>query len=123
MPVSNLRFGELLQGIPERVAPDDASASAEIRVTGKGRMTLVVALPASVMSPGGNSIPVQFAANDALYRIGTGEMQAFDPRSPLTVTVPGSSGAITLFVGGTVSPSSLQAPGNYTATITVQAFE
>lgn len=123
VPVDELRFGTLMQGVPTRVAPTDAASRADLHVNGKGRMTLVVVLPATVNSAGGQAIPLQFGANDGLYQIGTGSMLPFDPRSPLTITVPNSAASVTLYIGGTALPSLSQAPGSYAATLTVQAFK
>jgi hypothetical protein len=123
VPVSNLRFGTLLPGVPTRIPPADLSGAAKIQVTGKGRMTLVVVLPAFVTSPNGQNIPLQFSANDGQYMIGTGPMRAFDPRSPLTISVPAAQGKVELFVGGTAVPASTQAPGNYASLVSVQVFQ
>lgn len=123
VPVSNLRFGTLIPGVPTRVPPTDLTGSAEVQVTGRGRMTLVVVLPAFVSSPNGQNLPIQFAANDGQYMIGTGPMRAFDPRSPLTITVTGASGKVSLFVGGTAVPTSTQGAGNYTGIVSVQVFQ
>lgn len=122
IPGQPLRFGTLLPGVPTRVAPTDGTARADIQVTGKGRMTFVVVLPASVTNISGQTIPLQFSANDGLYQVGKGPLNTFDPRSPLTITVPASGGAVTLYVGGTAVPSSIQPPGSYSALLTVQAI-
>ena len=70
VPVSELRFGVLTAGIPTRVEPTDQAGGAQIDVTAKGRITVVVVLPALLVSPAGHQVSMQFTAADGQYRIG-----------------------------------------------------
>ena len=122
LPITDLRFGDLMTGIPTRVPPTDAARRAEVHVLANGRITIVIVLPATLAAPTSNTMPVTFAANDGLYQVGSGPVQSFDPRSPLNITVPSSSGLVRVWVGGTATPSTMQAPGDYNASIVAQVF-
>lgn len=121
VPVSELRFGVITAGIPTRIAPTDATGAAQIDVTAKGKITVVVVLPTLLQSPAGHQVPVQFSAADGQYRVGNRAPVAFDPRSPVVINVPGNS-TVSITVGGTALPTMTQAPGSYSGAITLQVF-
>lgn len=120
--VQGLRFGTLIPGASQRVTATD-EGRAEVVVSTRGRITVVVNLPTELTSSAGSeAVPVSFDASDGRYRIGTGQLQPFDPRSPLTVTIPGNAGTLTIMLGGAVDTASNQSSGAYGAMITVQVI-
>lgn len=119
-PASGLSFGELFQGTPVHVAPADAARRAEIHITGRGNLTIVLGLPAALTSAGGAVVPLQYDAADGEYQVGNGQVRPFDPRSPLSVNVPNSTMVLRIRLGGTAVPGATQPPGTYGASVTVQ---
>ena len=76
-------------------------------------------LPAVMTRAGGATMPISFAGNTAGYSDpqSIGSQVAFDPRTGGTVTA--TDGRASVFMGATVTPAVGQAPGSYTATITL----
>ncbi len=116
----DLTFGIVLPGLPATVSRLDAANSGQYGIRGASRTEVRVelTLPATLDSPGGASMPLQFGAGDGGFSVrpAIGSSQAFDPRVPL-VTDLSSSGRLFIWLGGTVLPASSQAQGNYSATI------
>jgi hypothetical protein len=116
----DLTFGTVLPGMPTVVSRLDAANSGQYRIRGT-RLTEVrvdLTLPATLDSPGGATIQLQFGAGDGGFsrRPAIGSSQVFDPRVPL-VTDLSQGGRLFIWLGGTVLPTPTQEQGNYTATI------
>jgi len=77
-------------------------------------------LPSAMIS-GGAQLPLQFGANDGGYSSVPIVLvsQVFDPRLPLTTVI--TRRRLYVFLGGTALPGAQQAPGVYSATITLTA--
>lgn len=120
-----LGFGTLSPGLNVSVNPASGSGRAELEIVGTGRFTMALDLPAEMVSAGGHRLPIAFGATDGLLTLrgGGGKTSTFDPRAPLDLTLTGGgsggSGAF-VYLGGTAKPPRDQAPGEYSAVITVR---
>ena len=120
----NLTFGTLFPGVAETIVRTDAANAGRFDVTG-ARLTEVrvqLTLPPVMAAPSGATMSLTFGPGDGGFNTqnNIGAAQAFDPRVPLVFRLP-SSGRLFIWLGGTVVPSATQAPGAYTATITLTA--
>ncbi len=116
--VRDLAFGLVIAGVPTTVSPGDPTRSGEFTVDAPrgSRISVSFALPAGLTGPPGASLPISFTNRDALATgLGRGA-QAFDPRRSRTFRFP-RAGVMTLYLGGTASPSTGQAPGAYMAPV------
>lgn len=118
--VRALDFGELLPGTVVRVPATDAGSRGEFVISGSGRVTILMELPAQLSGEKG-TVLMAVGARDGLYQVNNGELLTFDPRSPLTVSLPSTGGSIVrVFFGGTLVVATAQPPGWYDANVTVQ---
>lgn len=115
-----LNFGDVLAGVPLRVARTDPARSGQFDLRGAKDLDLMLqfTLPDAMTGPGGASLELRFDAGDAGYSPTESitAQQSFDPRSPFTVRLP-TNGKARLFLGGTVSPAPDQRGGDYTAPV------
>jgi hypothetical protein len=124
--VRPLDFQTLVAGVPKHVARTDPVWSGEFRFTTGSLITQVTLdVPSRLNGPGGASIPLSFSSSDAGYSP-TGNInnqtQTFSPNGEtITLWLTGRRTA-SIFVGGTATPSAVQAPGNYSAPITLEVF-
>jgi hypothetical protein len=119
-PVQGLAFGQLQPGVAATIQPTDAARRAEYSVTGSGTFVLTMALPPRLTSAAGHQIPMNYATNAGRVRWRTFGIQfTFNPNNPYTLWLPFFAGGGTVYVGGTASPAASQAPGVYTATMTL----
>jgi hypothetical protein len=119
-PVQGLTFGQLQVGVPLTIAPTNAARRAAFDVTGSGTFVLTTVLPTHLISGGGNTLPLSFAANSGrIHWRNFGIQLTFDPKSPYTLWLPWLAGGATVYLGGTASPGPTQAAGLYTATMTI----
>ncbi|HET9948383.1 MAG TPA: DUF4402 domain-containing protein [Longimicrobiales bacterium] len=120
LPGQGLAFGQLQVGVPTNVPPTDATRRAEYDVTGNGTYVLDFILPANLVSGTGALLPVTFPTNAGLVVWRTLPLQfSFNPNNPYTLWLPWLIGGASVYLGGTAHPSPTQAPGYYTATITL----
>jgi hypothetical protein len=123
-PSQGLTFGVVIAGVPTAVSRTDALNAGQLEIRGsRGTQVRVdFTLPAAMTGPGGALMPLTFGANDGGWSQTPSIATAlgFDPRVPLFATLSGN-GRVYLYLGGTVTPAARQAPGAYTATITVTA--
>ena len=116
----DLTFGIVLPGLPTAVSRLDAANSGQYEIRGERRTEVRVdlTLPATLDSPTGATMPLQFGAGDGGFsaRPAIRSSQVFDPRAPL-VTNLSPSGRLYIWLGGTVLPAPTQEQGNYAATI------
>ena len=117
----DLRFGTLFPGIPERVLPTDAGRAGRFRIRGPRNMEIVMTftLPAVMVGPGTATMPLSYAANDAIYQPrggGAPPPVAFDPTVPFINRLPNNRRA-RVFLGATATPSFSQTAGDYTAAV------
>ena len=117
----DLRFGTLFPGIPEVVLPTQGNRAGRYRIRGPNNMEIVMTftLPAVMLGPGAATMPLSYAANDAIYEPrggGAPPPVAFDPTAPFINTLP-NNGRARVFLGATVTPSFSQTAGDYTAAV------
>jgi hypothetical protein len=119
--VQGLRFGVLSSGIPTVISPLDASRRATIELVGAGQVSVSFELPPALRTDGGApALPLRFGPADGRVTFsGSGRVLVFDPSHPVSFTIPPGSGGATVYLGGSAEPGTRQAPGAYTAGITV----
>lgn len=120
-PRGDLAFGQLIQGLPTRIAPADRAAG-QFRIRGQSRAEVLVVftLPFQMTGPLGQTLPLSFQAGDATWTTGGNPRSAiaFDPNVPLVASFA-ASGTMNFFLGGTASPAADQGAGDYAGTITL----
>jgi hypothetical protein len=120
-PQQDLSFGTLTPGTPRVVTTSDVANRAEVELVGSGSITLEVVVPAALVSVGGQTLPVVFGPSDGMLRHKKGgQSVTFQPGTQFSFTMPPGIGGGFIWVGGTAQPSSVQAPGVYTGTLTVR---
>lgn len=121
IPLQSLGFGSVVPGNAEVVPPSDAARRAEFEVRGARRFTMELVLPTQMVSPAGEVMPLSFLSTDGMISwLGFNRPpKSFDPSAPETVNLPNPSAGALVYLGSTVVPDALQAPGTYTATVTV----
>ncbi len=115
----NLSFGNVFPGVNKAVLLTDAGAG-RFDITGQASTPVNLAftsLPTNLAS-GGNNLPVTFSAGHNTTNSAAGST-SFAPGSGASTSLSGS-GALFVFVGGTVTPAVNQVAGTYTATVTLQ---
>ncbi|HET7234389.1 MAG TPA: DUF4402 domain-containing protein [Longimicrobium sp.] len=121
LPVQGLRFGTLASGIPTVVSPLDGGRRASIELVGAGHVTVSFELPAGLMTgSAGPLLPLRFGGTDGRVTFPrAGGSLVFDPAAPVSFDIPPGSGGATVWLGGAAEPGPRQAPGVYSASITV----
>lgn len=122
--VRGLDFGATFGGIARTVLPTDVT-SGEVTLTGGANAEVAVtftSLPATLTGPGA-PIPLAYGAgagahNTAGTRAGA---TTFDPSVGATTRLNNSTGLLSVYVGGTVTPAANQVAGTYTGTINLSA--
>lgn len=121
--LQDLQFGNVLPGFPTAVSRLDAVNAGKFGIRGANNAEVQVdlTLPASLVS-GGSNLTVQFGPADGGYalRDRINESLPFDPTVPL-VTNLSNRGRLFIWLGGTVVPTPVQAPGAYSGTIVLTA--
>lgn len=124
-PSSDLTFGTVLPGIPTAVPSTDATRAGtfEIRGESNASVRIEMILPPAMISASAAQIPLAFGPNDgsASSNRGQGNRILFDPWQPL-ITVLGRNGRLYVRIGGTAQPASAQAPGSYSAIISLTVY-
>jgi Domain of unknown function (DUF4402) len=118
----NLTFGTVTQGISVHISKTDGTNAARFRVTGLLTAQITFGLPSSLTGPSGATLPISFGSTDAGWNTSgnISSQTTFNPNTGTTVSIP-LFGAATIWLGGTVTPSSTQRTGSYTGTITITA--
>lgn len=120
--IRNLAFGPVIVGIPSTVAPSDAIRSGQYRFTAPAgaRVRIDFDLPSQLGGPSGAKLPIKFAKTDAVA-VGNAAGSVpivLDPNPKANQKYDmGANTAVNVFLGGTVTPATNQAPGSYVATI------
>jgi hypothetical protein len=132
-----LTFGSLIPGAGATTVLPSSASAAEYRVTGTTghrSITITIALPATLVGPGGQTIPLNFNGNyAALCEIdATGVCQAASYFEWNPVTTPTQSDTpqrykpgrprytyndYSVYLGGVATPSATQSAGRYTGAI------
>lgn len=121
LPVQGLTFGTLASGMPTVVSPLDASRRASIELRGSGHVTVTFELPGGLKAEGRDALlPLRFTPADGRVTFPrSGRALVFDPAAPVSFDIPPWAGGATVWLGGSAEPSPRQAPGSYSASITV----
>lgn len=122
--VQGLDFGSTFGGIARTVLPTDVT-SGEVTFTGGANAEITITfttLPATLTGPGA-PIPLTYGAsaaatNPAGTRAGA---TTFDPTAGRTVRLNNTTGLLSLYLGGTVTPPANQAAGTYVGTVDLSA--
>jgi len=116
---SDLNFGvDIVPGYKRIIAKTDAT-SGRISISGQPSKQISISfVTPSALSNGSSKMPITFATTDAGYQIPGGSVIAFNPTTVTNATF-GTAGTMTIFLGGTVTPSGTQDGGLYTAVVTV----
>ena len=120
--VRPLDFGSILAGAPTSVLRTDATRSGRFDFVAQNTDVVIVSLtlPSAMDRAGGGSMPLAFSGSDAGFsqQESVTDQVTFDPRQAYLATMS-KTGRGSVFLGGTVTPAFNQAPGSYTALITL----
>jgi len=120
-PRQGLSFGTLSPGVPEWIAPTDAARRAEVELVGAGDYTILVDVPAALVSAAGGAMPLSFGVADGMIRWKkSNHEQSFQPGQSVEIRIPPGIGGAYVWIGGTAQPTTSQRPGNYAGAITVR---
>lgn len=126
----SLDFGNVFQGVAKSVTKNTVnSGSFDISGASNAGISIYILLPAYMALPDGSDrMGISFSINDCdidtALAVAPGDPTAFidgypgiDPRNiPATINL-GDAGLAAIYLGGKVTPSVDQKPGNYTADI------
>jgi Mat/Ecp fimbriae major subunit len=117
----DLDFGNVFPGVAKPIAVG-AATSGRFDLTGQSSAPVQVAftLPASLTS-GANSLPIGTWTGCTSPTTSAVGCTAFTPSGAATSTAFSGTGALSVFVGATVTPAVAQAAGTYTGTVTLTA--
>lgn len=121
--VENLEFGNLAAGDSEEILPNDAGAGLfEVQGQTSAEISATFAFPANLEEDGGpGTIPLtietSYGINSSTNDASAGS--GFDPTTPTTFTLDGTTGLLFLFIGGQIVSDVSDTPGLYTAEITL----
>lgn len=120
---ADLDFGTVFPGVDKAVAYTDAVNAGQWDITGEPAAEVTLdfeALPPN-LTFGGNNLPIVYSATDAGHYTtdDPGSATSFDPAVGATTDLHAVSGALYVWIGGTVQPPEDLAAGTYTATITL----
>ncbi|MBD3331465.1 hypothetical protein GF356_01340 [candidate division GN15 bacterium] len=126
---NNLVFGNVLQGVPKEIGPDDNDSTAQFVVTGQASasVSMVLTLPSYLShTASGDQMMLVFASDQAVVdtnattpaSVTSGDgWLAQNPYSLPAGAVIGSGGQTNVYLGGKVIPEPNQEPGTYEANI------
>jgi len=118
----NLAFGTVFPGIDVTILETDAT-SGHFRVLGGSGAEVQLsfpALPTQLSNGGGATMGVAFTATEnSTDAAGVGNV--CDTATGCITNLDGTTGALHVYIGGTVSPGDPQTAGNYSATVTLNA--
>jgi hypothetical protein len=121
LPVQDLVFGVLAPGLPVAIDPRDTARRAEVEIRGKGTFLAQVVLPTVMTSASGASFPLTFSKGDVVVEyLRFGGAFTVDPTAPFELPIQARQQGVLLYLGGTASPAAAQAPGAYSASITIR---
>jgi hypothetical protein len=115
----DLEFGDdILPGM-DRVIDKNSNSAGKFTIMGQPgkEISITMSLPFELIN-GEETLPVDFSATDAGYKLPGASIVEFDPLNPVNA-VFGSDGTMEIYLGGTAKPYYSQAAGYYDGTITV----
>ena len=116
---TDLAFGSVFPGLNKTVAVGDAGA-ASFSVSGQAgaSVNLTFTAPATIAN-GGSTLPIASWTGRWNTTNSAASGTDFTPSGSATSATLSGSGAIYVFVGATAQPSSSQAAGSYSGTLTL----
>ena len=118
---NTLDFGNVFPGVAKTIAVANASAG-RFDLTGQGSapVQLTFTLPTNLVN-GGNNLPIGTWTGCTSPTTSPAGCTSFTPSGTATTTAFSGTGAVSVFVGATVSPAANQPAGSYTALVTLTA--
>jgi hypothetical protein len=121
---NNLEFGSVFPGVPKTISKKTPGEAAEFRITGTPNAEITISFTLQTyMHTSGSNMALQYSATDCAMDSSALPDQAnpgHDNLNPWqTMTYRIGSAGLTIWLGATVVPISMQKPGNYSATITL----
>jgi hypothetical protein len=116
----DLDFGNVFPGVNKTIAVADPT-SGRFDLTGQAsaNVDLTFTLPATLVS-GGNTMPIGSWTGCTNGVNATAGCTSFTPSGAATASALSGTGALFVWVGGTVQPAANQAAGAYAGTVTLQ---
>lgn len=122
----DLRFGNVIRGMPSPVVTSDVRHSGLFEINGATHESVRVEflLPTSLTSDDGHELQISFGPGDGAAATDMGRFHGvpFNPRQPLIATL-GANGKLYVHLGGTALATHGQAAGIYRATIFLSVFD
>lgn len=117
--IAPLTFGDVERNSSVQVLPTNTNNRGQFTILGSDRSLLLNFTLPTVLSDGGNDLPISFSNTDAFWNNGNGD-NTFDPNAD-DVAADIDAGDVDVFIGGTVTAAVDQEAGEYTGTITLTA--
>ena len=116
---NDLSFGNVFPGIDKSIAVT-AGGAAKFTVAGQAStpVNLTFTIPATIASGGNNLTLANWTGHFATTDVTSGGT-TFTPSASATSATLSGSGALYVYVGATAQPTSTQAAGNYSGSMTM----
>jgi len=117
---TDLNFGNVVRNVTKTINPG-SSGSGRWEVTGDvGKEVQLTFIVPTYISSGSNELSYSCSSTEAKYSTDASGTPGttFSPLSTITTNLS-SSGKLYVFIGGKLQPTSSQAAGDYTGTITM----
>ena len=112
----DLAFGVVFADVAKTISRLDPANSGAYQIRGSrnAEVTFTFTLPTALQSAGGQTMLTEFGADDAAFSRNPSPAGAvgFDPQRPFVARLDGN-GRGYIWLGGTLRPTSGQAPGQY----------
>lgn len=116
-----LAFGNVFPGVAKTIAVTDATAGRfDLSGQNSANVDLTFTLPATLAS-GPNTMAIGSWTGCTNTSNSTAGCTTFVPSGSATASALSGTGALFVWVGGTVSPTAGQASGSYSGTVTLTA--
>jgi uncharacterized protein DUF4402 len=116
---SDLSFGNVFPGVDKSIAVT-AGGAAKFTIAGQATtpVNLTFTIPATIASSGNNLTLASWTGHYATTDVTSGGT-TFTPSASATSATLSGSGALYVYVGATAQPSSTQASGSYSGSMTM----
>ena len=118
-----LSFGVLIPGVPEHVDVTDVSRRAMLVLTGSGTVDLTLVLPGALTTRSGDEIPIRFGTADAALLASPGGPVTLLNALQVNRVQVTPDHPVYILIGGSVTATTIQRPGNYTAAVALVASQ
>ncbi len=117
-----LDFGNVFPGVAKTIAVTDATAGRfDLSGQNSANVDLTFTLPATLGDGFGNNLAIGTWTGCTNTSNSTAGCTTFTPSGSATASALGGTGTLFVWVGGTVSPTAVQAAGAYSGTVTLTA--